>query len=239
MRILLDYRPALRERSGVGELMHGLARALTRQGGDDEVAVLTTSWRDRVAPNLVAELDGVRVIDRQVPMRPLTWAWNRLQWPPVEWLAGDADVVHSASPLLIPAARAAQVITICDLHFLRQPDHAEAEMRRDFPALIHAHAQRADHIIAISKYVADEVARELKVLPSRVTVYSAGPPDWTGRVARNIPSQAAGSLLLFNGNLEPRKNFRRLLVAYACRAGGDEASALGGTCLSPRLCDRR
>ena len=55
-------------------------------------------------------------------MRALTWAWNRLEWPPVEWLAGPADVVHAQTPLLIPAARAAQVITIHDLDFLPHPE---------------------------------------------------------------------------------------------------------------------
>ncbi len=36
VRILVDYRPALRERTGVGEFVHELAKALSEQpGGDD------------------------------------------------------------------------------------------------------------------------------------------------------------------------------------------------------------
>jgi alpha-1,3-rhamnosyl/mannosyltransferase len=195
--------------------MHGLARALAAAPAGDELAVLTTSWRDRPSPNLAVELHGVRVIDRQIPIRPLTWAWNRLEWPPVEWLAGGADVVHSASPLLIPTARAAQVITVNDLHFLERPDHGEAEMRRDFPALVHDHARRADHVIAISNYMAGKVISELKVLPDRVSVYSSGVPEWTTAVARERAGKSDGSLLLFIGTLEPRKNVRGLLEAYA------------------------
>ena len=42
VRILLDYRPALRERTGVGEFVHELARALAtdgdRRGRDDQLA---------------------------------------------------------------------------------------------------------------------------------------------------------------------------------------------------------
>ena len=102
-------------------------------------------------------------------MRALAWAWNRLEWPPIERLAGPADVVHSQSPLLIPTARAACVITIHDLHFLSHPEHGEAEIRRDFPALVQDHARRADHVIVSSRFAADDVTRRLGVAADRVT----------------------------------------------------------------------
>ncbi len=124
MRILVDYRPALRERTGVGEYIHQLVRAYAA-GGQDEVAVLTSSWKDRPAPGLAAELNA-QVIDRRVPVRVLNYAWHRLEWPPVEALAGGVDVVHAAHPLLIPARSAAQVITIHDLFFLSAPERTRA-----------------------------------------------------------------------------------------------------------------
>ena len=97
MRILVDYRPALRERTGVGEYIHQLVRAFAARK-EDEVAVLTSSWKDRPAPGLAAELNA-RIIDRRVPVRALNYAWHRLEWPPVEVLAGHCDVVHAAHPL--------------------------------------------------------------------------------------------------------------------------------------------
>ena len=183
VRILLDYRPALRERTGVGEFAHQLARALARLGAGDEVAILTTSWKDRPPPEVNTELAGVRVIDRRVPVRGLTWTWTRLGWPPVEWLAGPADVVHAQTPLVIPTTRAAQVITIHDLDFLLRPERAEREMRRDFPARVARHAARADHIIVSSRYAAGEVATRLGVTSDRITVCSPGVPSWAAVVA--------------------------------------------------------
>jgi hypothetical protein len=47
VRILLDYRPALRDRTGVGEYVHELTRALSQSGHDDEISVFSTSWKDR------------------------------------------------------------------------------------------------------------------------------------------------------------------------------------------------
>ncbi len=214
MRILLDYRPALRDRSGVGEFAHGLARALAAQPGGDDLRILTTSWKDRPDARVAAELPGVTIVDRRIPVRGLTWLWNRMEWPPVEWLAGAADVVHAHAPLLIPASRAAQVITIHDLHFLARPDRSEGEMRRDFPALVHAHARRADHVVVSSHYAAGEVARELSVARERITVCSPGVPDWAAAIAEARAARDVGDAILFVGTLEPRKNIGGLLDAY-------------------------
>ncbi len=219
VRILLDYRPALRERTGVGEFVHQLTKALAtdrlRQQRGDQIAILCTSWKDRPAADLATELPEVEIIDRRVPVRALTWAWNRVGWPPVEWLAGDADVVHSQTPLLIPSRGAAQVVTIHDLDFLSRPDRARAEMRRDFPALVHDHARRADQIVVSSQYTAREVVRQLGVPADRVTVCAPGAPAWARDVARQRASADLGSTILFVGTVDARKNVSGLLDAYA------------------------
>jgi glycosyltransferase involved in cell wall biosynthesis len=215
VRIVLDYRPALRQRSGVGEFVHGLAGALAASPGADQFAVLSTSWKDRPDTRLAVELPGVQIIDRRIPVRPLTWAWNRLEWPPVEWLTGRADVIHAQTPVLIPASRAAQVITIHDLDFLARPESSRAEMRRDFPRLVRSHAARADHIVVSSRYAAAEVSRELSISADRITVCSPGAPAWTSAIARARNGEAQGESLLFVGTLESRKNIAGLLEGYA------------------------
>jgi glycosyltransferase involved in cell wall biosynthesis len=216
VRILVDYRPALRQRTGVGEYVHELVRSLTRPSGPaaaDEVAIFTSSWRDRPDPSLAAELPRARLVDRRVPTRPLTWCWNRLGWPPVEWLAGATDVVHAATPVAIPTSRAACVLTIHDLHFLRHPERMSAEMRRDFPALVHRHAARAPAIIVSSAYTAADVERTLGVTPARVHLCPPGPPPWAEAVRRERTSRSPAHIL-FVGTLEPRKNIGVLLDAY-------------------------
>jgi glycosyltransferase involved in cell wall biosynthesis len=214
VRVLIDYRPALRQRTGVGEYTHQLARALASSFAPAngtrplELTLFSSSWKDRFAPG--AELAGAAAIDRRVPVGLLNFAWHRLGWPPAEWLAGAAfDVAHSSHPLLMPARDAAQVITIHDLDFLSHPERTRAEIRRDYPALVGAHARRADAIIVSSAFTAGEVERRLGVDRDRIGVCPAGAPEWTPRA--NAP---ADGYVLFLGTLEPRKNLGGLLDAY-------------------------
>ncbi|MEO5741941.1 MAG: glycosyltransferase family 1 protein, partial [Vicinamibacterales bacterium] len=211
MRIVIDYRPALRARTGVGEHIHQLSRALAR-AGSDEITAFSSSWKDRVPASLAAELPGVRMVDMRVPVAALNFAWHRLRWPPIEALAGgEYDIAHSPHPLLLPSRSAAQIVTIHDLHFLSHPERTSAEIRRDYPALVRAHAARADRIIVVSRFVAGEVQRVLGVAADRISVCPNGAPEWKGPAA----AVDARGYLLFVGTMEPRKNIRGLLEAYA------------------------
>ena len=156
MRVLIDYRPALRERTGVGEYTHELVKALagTIDPGTLDLTVFSSSWSDRLRLDDPG-LGGVRAIDRRVPVRLLNLAWHRLGWPSAEALAGRAfDVTHSPHPLLLPSRAAAQVITIHDLSFLDGADPSRSEVRRDYPTLVYTHGHGADRIIVSSQYAA-------------------------------------------------------------------------------------
>jgi glycosyltransferase involved in cell wall biosynthesis len=205
---MLDYRPALKQRTGVGEYVHELARALVASApAGESLSLFSSSWTDRLDRTAVP---GAETIDRRVPVRALNFAWHRLAWPPVEQLAGRAvDVVQAAHPLLIPASHAAQVVTVHDLDFLDHPDRTRAEIRRDYAALARSHAQRADQVIAVSRHTAADVERRLGVHSSRIAVCRPGRPDWRPR-----ETEPASGCVLFLGTLEPRKNLDVLLDAY-------------------------
>jgi glycosyltransferase involved in cell wall biosynthesis len=209
----MDYRPALRGRSGAGEYTHELAAALVARSaaggcGKVEITLFSSSWKDRLT--IAPELAGVTPIDLRIPVAVLNFAWHRLGWPGAEVLTGKSfDVTHSSHPLLLPARAAAQVVTIHDLDFLSHPERTRAEIRRDYPVLARRHARRADAVIVPSRFTAGEVERLLEVSPGRIAVCPPGAPDWSPR-----PRAPRDGYLLFLGTLEPRKNVGRLLDAY-------------------------
>ena len=211
MRILIDYRPALRERTGVGEYVYQLVQALADEatsGDPFSVTVFSSSWKDRLA-----RFDSTRVhtVDRRIPVRLLNLLWHRLSWPTIETLTGRTyDVVHSPHPLLIPTRRAAQVITIHDLDFLDHPEHAAAEIQRDYPSLVQLHAQQADRVVVVSRYTAGEVQRRLGIPTEKISLCPNGAPQWAPR-----PGWPERGYVLFLGTLAPRKNIGTLLRAYS------------------------
>ena len=210
MRILLDYRPALRQRTGVGEYAHELARALTltSPGSDEEIILFSASWKDRLG---TAPFAGVRLLDRRIPNRVLNFGWHRLGWPSIESLAGGAvDVAQAFHPLRLPSRQAAQLVTIHDLDFLDHPERTVREIRRDYAALAPDHARRAHHVIVNSETTGRDVQARLGVPAARITVCSPGEPSW----ARRDREPDTAGCLLFLGTLEPRKNVEMLLDAY-------------------------
>ena len=226
MRIVLDYRPALRERTGVGEYVHGMASALRAQlGPSDSLVLFSSSLRDRLDP---AALAGTSIVDARVPVRVLNYAWHRLGWPPVDRFTGPADVVQAAHPLLIPARSAVRAITVHDLDFLDHPERTRAEIRRDYPALAPVHARRADIIVVNSRYTAAQVQARLHIAADRIVICRPGAPI----VQRRREPDGVGPVL-FIGTIEPRKNLEVLFRAYArvvsARPGVPPLVLAGGT----------
>ncbi len=206
--ILIDYRPALRQRTGMGEYVHGLATALApRLDQGDSLTLFSSSWKDRLPSKVVS---GVAQVDRRAPVHLLNLLWHRFEWPPIEMFARKMDVVHSLHPLLIPSRSAARLVTVPDLYFLDHPENTAAEIRRDYAALAREHVRRADGVVVISQFTKRQVIERFDVSPDRITVSYPGKPEWPRRSDPSKPGP-----ILFLGTTEPRKNLSRLLEAYA------------------------
>ena len=225
MRILLDYRPALRARTGVGHYVHELAAALQPQlQSGESLALFSSSWKDRLSPGAIP---GAATVDARVPVRALNFAWHRLEWPPIEQFAGPVDIAQSAHPLLMPTRRAAQAVVVYDLDFLDHPERTRAEIRRDYPALARSHAARASLVVVISNYTARLVRERLGVPDGRIVICRPGAPPW-----QTPGIESPSNAILFVGTIEPRKNLPVLFAAYArvlaARPGGPPLVLAGG-----------
>ena len=166
----------------------------------------------------VAGTPRVRCGRRRVPARLLAALWARVPWPPVEWLAGPVDVFHATNFACPPARRAAPVVTVHDLTYLRHPEMVTAASAR-YRDLVPRGLARGAVVCTPTAAVAAEVAGTYRVPDDRVVVTplgvrpawrSARPPDPGWLAARGLPAR----YLLFVGSREPRKGLDVLLAAY-------------------------
>ena len=200
-------------------------RTAIRHGRGDQLAILTTSWKDRPVRRPRGRTPGRR--DRRSP-RP--GAGADLGVEPPRLAAGRmaararADVVHAQTPLLIPSRtrRRWSRFTICTSCII--PNARDAEMRRDFPALVHdaRAARRSDRrVVAVRRRRGRAAARRARA--TRVTVCSPGAPALgAGRSRGSARAADAGlddSLPGHARAAQERRRAARRLRAAARRGG--------------------
>ncbi|MER7080616.1 Glycosyltransferase involved in cell wall bisynthesis [Saccharopolyspora kobensis] len=211
LRVLLDGTPLLGNRTGIGRYTASLVTALTPLADVRLIGFTTRGWRQlrELAPR------GTLAVGPPIPARALRKLWQRGAFPPVELLAGRADVVHGTNFVLPPPARAAGVVTVHDLAFLDDPSLAEP----DLPALVRSSVRRAQVVCTPTTAVADAVSTRLDVPREKVVVtplgvdpewFSATPMDSALRARYGLPAE----YLLFVGAEGPRKGLPGLLEAH-------------------------
>jgi glycosyltransferase involved in cell wall biosynthesis len=221
MRVGIDATPLLGPRTGVGRYVAGLVEALAElPGGEpEEIALVPFTWRGTAdLPRVVPAAPRLRVGRRRVPARLLRATWAAVAFPPVEWLAGPVDVFHATNFVAPPARRAATVVTIHDLTYLRHPEMVTAASAR-YRDLVPRALRRGATVCTPTAAVGAEVADTYRLPPERLVVTPLGvgpawraatPPDPAWLAANGLPER----YLLFVGNREPRKNLPTLLAAY-------------------------
>jgi len=162
---------------------------------------------------------------RTIPLsqRNLTRIWHRLHIPlPVELFTGPLDLFYSPDFVLPPVWRARTLLTVHDLSFVCYPQTADPRLYRYLNVVVPRSVRRADHILADSQNTAHDLTALWGVPPEKINVlYSGVEPyfrpltDGTelARVRKryNLPPR----FILSVGTLQPRKNYERLIRAFA------------------------
>jgi glycosyltransferase involved in cell wall biosynthesis len=205
--------------TGVGEVTQGLITALAAR--DDVVPVAyALTWRGR------ADLDGrlprgVNAATARFPARAVRELWGRgVSWPKAEHWTGPVDVVHALN-YVAPPARAAVIVAVHDLTFVRFPELCTPDTLR-YGNLIRRAIARGATVQTGSEFIAAEIRDEFGLGDDRVISIPWG----LGAVTDGDPSagerQAGGSrYVLALGTIEPRKNLPALVRAFGAISAND------------------
>jgi glycosyltransferase involved in cell wall biosynthesis len=228
MRIGFDGTPLLGAKTGVGWYTHELIDAIAKVSPRDEMVVFPISWRTARYLKLdPPHRPNVSVERKLAPARPLWAMWDRVQFPPVEWLV-DCDVFHATNFIAPPSRKVPVVVTVHDINFVHRPEAVTPGVRR-MARLLPDILRRAAAIITVSGFTRQELVSWLPEVSDKVTVVHNGSH---GRAAPSTGPDAERSppYALMLGTLEPRKNLPLALDALRIlrRRGVDLRLVLAG-----------
>jgi len=234
MAVLVNARHLTGPRTGIEVYMEQLLGALARSG---EVRLTVLSW----AP-VGLEQPGLR---EKVPSRrprfpsgglgslaATLWKTWFDQWGCLRGVLPPHGVVYHGMDGFLPYAlrrRDRCVATVHDLGWQVHPELYPRKLRLMYGALFPWVLRRADRIIAVSRFTADDLIRRAGVAASRIEVVHHGiDPAFT---APDQESAQPGDTPYFLavGGISPRKNTRRLIEAFTrwrARRGGRSAYQL-------------
>lgn len=217
---LLSFTPGYR-RAGVSQYTEQIVRHLMASlpRSDD---TLTVFAGPSVPPDGYVP-DGVRWVSSRLPTghAPGRILWEQSIAPVVAARTG-LDVLFCPVNVVPLACPVPSVVTVHDLAFLAYPEAFHAAKRRYLTAMTRLSVHRARRVIAVSAHTRDDLTRHFGVCSARIAVIPNaaddryGPADDPAVVTRfkaehNLPER----FILFVGTLEPRKNLRRLIEAFA------------------------
>jgi glycosyltransferase involved in cell wall biosynthesis len=213
MRVVIDYRPALRNPTGVGLYVRWLIEHMVEAYPEVQWYVFSSSWSDRLRLPW-SDMPSVRAVDRRWPVRVLNYVWPRWGRPRIETLIGaSVDIAHAPYPLPLPTRTARTVITVHDLWFLRPDAGTEAEIARDYPRFFPTACRRADCILTVSETVARQLGTLFPEVRDRIRVTPLGvPPEFLRPLSPDSAVQVrrayglSEGYVLFVGALNRRKN---------------------------------
>jgi glycosyltransferase involved in cell wall biosynthesis len=227
-RVAIDVTAAVQQTGGIGRYTRCLVTALARLRRGYTLTLFWTAARHTPVPDWLWLLPNVRLRRIPVPDRYATIFWQRARLPlPIEAFIGQQDICHFPDFVVPPVWRARTVLTIHDLSFRLVPEAADPGLRRYLERAVPRSVRRADLVLADSLATERDIQALLGVPAAKAAVlYSGVGPEFhrIDDAARLAAVRRRYTLpprfVLTLGTLQPRKNYSRLIQAYAQLSGG-------------------
>ncbi|MGQ9492494.1 MAG: glycosyltransferase family 4 protein [Anaerolineae bacterium] len=242
MRIGIDYTSAVHQGAGIGRYTRQLIKTLLELDTQNEYTLVMAgdvllsraqSFSEPVSESSLttvhsfslasANYPHVRMVRLPLSERLLAVLWHRLHVPLwIEFFSGALDVFHSPDFALPPVRKARTMVTVHDLSFLRVPQCSHPKLRAYLCQVVPSSVRRANVVLADSECTKADVIELLGVESDRVWVIYAGVGQEFQRIederkleAVRVRYRLPARFVLGLGTLQPRKNFERLIEAYA------------------------
>ncbi len=225
VRIGIDYTSAAHQSAGIGRYTYQMVKALAAR----PVNSSGVDYRLFVADskNVKSTLPGPNFswCPSRLTERWLARLWYRLRLPLwIETWTGPLDLFHAADFVLPPVKPGVRtIVTIHDLSFVREPDSVMPGMTAHLKRWVPRSVERADRVIAVSEATRQDLIELYQTPPEKITTLYHGvtaefkviKEPATLASVRQKYGLGDRSFILSLGTIQPRKNYRRLIQAFA------------------------
>jgi glycosyltransferase involved in cell wall biosynthesis len=214
--LFLDTSCVTATSSGTARYTRALGTALARCGD-----IVTTEGNWHPLGRMTGVNDKITTANSEGNWHPLDGSSNLPQKPDyhrelnIRLLANRPDIRVDAAVFpnyfMPPGWPYPSAVTIHDVSFVSHPHFYSLRMRAFYKARIRHTLKYARIILTVSEQSKRQITRWLGVKPDRILVHPPSPPF---TLSQSIPIHRE-PYLLYIGNLEPKKNIRRMLEAFA------------------------
>ncbi|MGZ5441370.1 MAG: glycosyltransferase family 4 protein [Thermoanaerobaculia bacterium] len=190
MNLLIDGRPLVGNRTGIGVHTAEIARRL-----DVDAVIASHATID--------DKEGLEQLRFRVDRMPLGVLWQQLKLPRI-----DADVLWGPHGTLPLGWKKPAVVTLHDFTSITMPLRHRMKTVLSFNLFIGASLELATRVACVSRVVADEAMRGFGVPASKIEIVPNGVDEFFS------PGGGEEDYVLFAGTLEPRKGIDDLVDAW-------------------------
>ncbi|MBI5032527.1 MAG: glycosyltransferase family 4 protein [Chloroflexi bacterium] len=221
MKIGIDFTSASRERAGIGRYARELIRALARVDQTNRYVLFVP----RDAHDELLQFDWLpnfSIVRAPLTERYLAALWHRVRIPlPIELFVGSVDVFYSPDFLIPPTRARRKLVTVHDLSYVRVPECFPAPLLNYLNRAVPPSVARADLILADAASTQRDLVDVYRVPIEKIKVlYSGVDPRFRPDVSEQSLARVREltqdkSYLLSVSTIQPRKNYARLIEAFA------------------------
>lgn len=226
MRIGIDVTSALTQGGGIGRYTRELIQALAATDSPHQYTLFSAKPPAQLpVPDPLPTAPHVQHKPARYDEKWLYRIWYRARLRlPIQQFTGPLDLFHSPDFVLPPTSgNIPTLLTVHDLSFHHYAEVYPEKLVTYLKRVVPWSVERATHVLADSKATKQDLIDIYKIAPDKVTVLLSGVDE---RFRPNIDSDAARTMraryqlgerpyLLAVGTVQPRKNYRLLIQAFA------------------------
>lgn len=209
-----------RSSSGIQIYATNLMNSILTQHRNIELSLIYNISKNAVKASSYGGLRAdVKKICYPIPEKYALKLWDSINFPQLDIAGINFDIIHCATSFVPPIKKTKTIVTVHDLVCMKHPELLI--ISKDRVKIIIKTIQNADLILTISKNTQKDIIELLDIDKKKIVVIHLGiDPIFETKIDQQSIKKTLERYritfpyYLYVGNIDPRKNLRRLITAY-------------------------